>query len=54
MKTGWGGMCGRHKNLWECMQQKYAVSLDVHCLLHAKMPIKTETINILIAEFYIS
>lgn len=49
-----GGVDGRHKNLWECMQQKYAVSLHVNfCLLHAKMPIKTET-NFLIAEFYIS
>lgn len=49
-----GGMSGRHKNLWECMQQKYAVPLHVNfCLLHAKMPIKTET-NFLIAELYIS
>lgn len=49
------GMGGRHKNLWECMQQKYAVSLHVNfCFLHAKMPIKTETINLLIDEFYIN
>lgn len=49
------GMDGRHKNLWECMQQKYAVSLHVNfCFLHAKMPIKTETINFLIDEFYIN
>lgn len=53
METG-GGMSEGHKNLWECMQQKYAVPLHVNfCLLHAKMPIKTET-NFLIAEFYIS
>lgn len=49
------GVGERHKNLWGCMQQKYAVSLHVNfCFLHAKMPIKTETINFLIAEFYIS
>lgn len=47
-------MGGRCKNLLECMQQKYAVSLQVSCFLHAKMPIKTETINFLIAELYIS
>ena len=49
------GMDRRHKNLWECMQQKYAVSLHVNfCFLHAKMPIKTETVNFLLAEFYIN
>lgn len=49
------GIDGRHKNLWECMQQKYAVSLRVNFrFLHAKMPVKTETINFLLAELYIN
>lgn len=47
-------MDGSHKNLWECMQQKYAGSLHVNfCFLHAMMPIKTET-NFLIDEFYMN
>lgn len=53
MENG-GGMGGRHKNLWECMQQKYAASLHVNlCFLHAVMPIKTEP-RFLIDEFHIN
>ena len=49
-----GAMGRRQKNLWECMQQKFAISLHVNfCFLHAQMSIKTET-NFLIDEFYIN